>query len=54
MVAMAAVVYAVMGVYFSARNKSRQGGKEDAKVAGKTEEEIAEMGDESPRYMFTY
>lgn len=54
MVAMAVVIYAVMGVYFAARNKNRIAGKEDAKIAGKTEEEIAEMGDENPRYMFTH
>ncbi len=54
MAAMCAIIYTAMGIYFAARNKSRRAGKEDAKIAGKTEEEIAEMGDESPRYMFTY
>jgi hypothetical protein len=54
MVAMAGLIYTVMGFYFSARNKNRLAGKEDSKMAGKTEGEIAEMGDENPRYMFTY
>ncbi|EXJ59864.1 hypothetical protein A1O7_04011 [Cladophialophora yegresii CBS 114405] len=54
MVAMAVLIYALMGVYFSTRNKNRRAGKEDSKIAGKTEEDIAEMGDENPRYMFTY
>jgi len=54
MVAMAGTIYTFMGIYFSARNKSRMAGKEDAKIAGKTEDEAAEMGDENPRYMFTY
>lgn len=53
MVAVAIAIYVVMGFYFSARNKSRQAGNEDAKIAGKTEDEIAEMGDENPRYVFT-
>ena len=54
MVAVAALVYTLMGIYFSARNKNRRAGNEDSKIAGMTEEEIAEMGDENPRYMFTY
>ena len=54
MVVVAVLIYILMGVYFSARNKSRRAGKEDAKMAGKSEEEIAELGDENPRYIFTY
>ncbi|KIW74920.1 hypothetical protein Z517_11691 [Fonsecaea pedrosoi CBS 271.37] len=54
MVAMAGGIYVFMGAYFFARNKRRRAGHEDAKMAGKTEEEIAEMGDENPRYMFTH
>lgn len=54
MVAMAVAIYALMGVYFATRNKNRKAGKEDSKIIGKTEEEIAEMGDENPRYMFTH
>ncbi|EXJ95545.1 hypothetical protein A1O1_00667 [Capronia coronata CBS 617.96] len=54
MVAMAAVIYAGMSVYFIARNKKRQAGKEDERMVGKTEEAIAEMGDENPRFVFTH
>ena len=54
MVAMSGAIYTLMGVYFAAQNKSRQAGNEDSKMAGKTEDEIAEMGDENPRYMFTF
>lgn len=54
MVGVAGVIYAVMGFYFMVRNKNRRAGREDTKIAGKSEDEIAEMGDENPRYIFTY
>jgi hypothetical protein len=54
MVAMAGLIFAFMGLYFSRRNKCRLAGDEDTKIAGKSEEDIAEMGDENPRYVFTY
>lgn len=54
MVGVAAVLYAIMWVYFRGANKKRRAGKEDGKINGMTEEQIAEMGDESPRFMFTY
>lgn len=49
---MSAVIYASMSLYFVKRNQGRRAGKEDWKMAGKSEEEIAEMGDENPRYMY--
>lgn len=52
LVAMSAVIYASMSLYFVKRNQGRRAGKEDWKMAGKSEEEIAEMGDENPRYMY--
>ena len=52
LVGMSAVIYASMSLYFVRRNQERRAGKEDWKMAGKTEEEIAEMGDENPRYMY--
>ena len=52
LVAMSAVIYASMSWYFVKRNQGRRAGKEDWKMAGKSEEEIAEMGDENPRYMY--
>ena len=54
MAAVAAIIYTVMSFYFFRRNKKRQAGKEDFLTHGKTEEEIAEMGDENPRFVFTY
>jgi hypothetical protein len=53
MVAFASIVYACMSLYFTKRNERRSAGVEDKKIEGKTEQEIAEMGDESPRYVFT-
>lgn len=41
-----------MYFYFRAVNKRRRDGKEDYKIEGKTEEEIADLGDESPRFVF--
>jgi H+/gluconate symporter-like permease len=54
MVAMAGIIYAIMGAYFFNRNKRRSAGKEDEKLGGKTKEQIAEMGDESPHFVYTY
>jgi len=54
MVAVSAVIYTTMSLYFLNRNRKRRAGREDQKMIGKTEEEIAEMGDENPRYVFTY
>lgn len=54
MVAMAALLYAFMSFYFVQRNKARREGKEDGILRSKSEDEIAELGDENPRYMFTY
>ena len=33
-------------------NRRRRAGMEDWKMAGKTEEEVDEMGDDSPRYIY--
>ncbi|KAL2450872.1 putative transporter [Exophiala dermatitidis] len=54
MVAMAAVIYTIMSIYFVTRNKHRRTGGEESNIAGKSEEEIAEMGDENPRFVFTH
>jgi hypothetical protein len=42
-----------MSFYFTRRNARRKAGAEDWTVQGKTEEEVAEMGDENPGYEFT-
>lgn len=54
MVAFAVVLYTIMWFYFRTRNKRRAEGKEDHKMEGKTLEESAEDGDESPLFVFTY
>jgi hypothetical protein len=53
LVAFATLLYGALSLYFTKRNTERREGKDDYKMAGKSEEEIAEMGDESPRYMYT-
>jgi hypothetical protein len=52
LVGFSAVIYARMSLYLVRRNRERRAGKEDWKLAGKREGEIAEMGDENPRYMY--
>ena len=42
-----------MSLYFSLLNARRAAGKEDHKLAGKTNEEVDEMGDDSPRFTYT-
>lgn len=54
MVGMATVIYALMSWYFFNANEYRAVGREDWKLEGKTEEEIAELGDQSPRFNYTY
>ncbi|KAL6707309.1 hypothetical protein ACN47E_004297 [Coniothyrium glycines] len=39
--------------YFRYVNKRKLSGKEDWRMDGKTEEEIAEMGEDNPRYLYT-
>jgi len=54
MVAMAICCWAFMSFYLRAKNKRRADGKEDFKMNGRTEEELKEMGDASPHYVYTY
>jgi hypothetical protein len=53
MVAFASIVYAFMGWYFSMVNARRARGEEDYKTEGMSDEEIAEMGDDSPKFVYT-
>lgn len=53
MVGMAAVIYGGLMIYYIKRNKERAAGLEDYKVEGMTEEAIEELGDKSPRFVFT-
>jgi hypothetical protein len=53
MVAFASTVYAVMWLYFAKVNARRARGDEDHKIEGLSHEEIAELGDDSPRFVYT-
>ncbi|KAI9933874.1 hypothetical protein AWENTII_000211 [Aspergillus wentii] len=52
LVGFAGVVYGLMWLYYRQANKRRASGLEDDKIAGKSEEEIQEMGDHNPRFQF--
>ncbi|CAI6339018.1 unnamed protein product [Periconia digitata] len=53
MVAFSSTVYAFMWWYFSMVNARRARGDEDHKIEGMSDEEIAELGDDSPRFVYT-
>lgn len=53
MVAFALVCYAILWVHLGMLNKRRENGEEDHLMEGKSEEEIAEMGDDSPKFKYT-
>ena len=42
-----------MWYWLEEKNTRRRDGKDNDKVAGMSEEEIAELGDESPRFVYT-
>jgi hypothetical protein len=53
MVAFALVCYAILWFALARINSRREKGEEDPLIAGKSDEAIAEMGDDSPRFRFT-
>ncbi|KAI5837308.1 major facilitator superfamily domain-containing protein [Morchella snyderi] len=53
MVGFAGLIYTFMWFWLSRLNARRARGDEDHLVAGMSEEDIAELGDESPRYQYT-
>jgi len=53
MVAFASLVYAFMWFYFARVNARRARGDEDHKIQGLTDEQITELGDNSPRFVYT-
>ncbi|KAF2175574.1 MFS general substrate transporter [Zopfia rhizophila CBS 207.26] len=53
MVAWACLVYSFMWFYFARVNARREKGDENHTVAEMTDEEIAELGDDSPRFVYT-
>jgi hypothetical protein len=42
-----------MSLYFARANGRRSEGKEDEKMAALSDEDVEELGDRSPRYVFT-
>ncbi|CUS13123.1 unnamed protein product [Tuber aestivum] len=48
----AAITYTFLWYWFSKLNASRERGEENAKIVGLGEEDIAELGDESPRFRY--
>lgn len=54
LMAMSAVIYMLFWAFFRRRNQEKANGKDDAKVAGMTEEEIEELGEHNPRFRYTY
>jgi hypothetical protein len=53
MVAFALICYAVLWFAFARINSRRENGEENHLKAGKSDGDIAEMGDDSPRFRFT-
>jgi len=53
MIAWACIVFAVLWFHLARKNAQRAAGESDHKMAGMTEEEIAELGDDSPRFVYT-
>lgn len=53
MVAFASAVYAFMTFYYARVNARRARGEEDHKIQGMSESEIRELGDDSPRFVYT-
>ncbi|KIV95835.1 hypothetical protein PV10_03441 [Exophiala mesophila] len=46
-------LFTTMHFYFKRQNSKRLAGLEDWKMEGKTDEQVAEMGDDSPKFMYT-
>lgn len=53
MVAFAIVCFGILWFHLSKVNARREKGEEEHLIAGMSDEEIAEMGDDSPRFRYT-
>jgi len=53
MLALGIVIYSSLHMYFRMKNKRKLSGQEDWRMEGKSEDEIAEMGEDNPRYLYT-
>jgi hypothetical protein len=49
----AVVVYAFMSMWFTKANSRRRQGLEDERISGMSHDEINEMGDRNPRFVYT-
>lgn len=54
LIALSSVVYILFWGWFRHQNRRKAAGKDDYKVEGLTEEEAEELGEENPRFMYTY
>jgi hypothetical protein len=52
LVAMATLVYGGMSLYFARANSQREAGERDEAHQGLTEDELAELGDDSPHFRY--
>ncbi|GJD00133.1 Major facilitator superfamily transporter [Colletotrichum higginsianum IMI 349063] len=53
MVGMATCLYGFLWFWYSRENKQREAGRVQSKYADLSDDELAELGDESPRYRYT-
>jgi hypothetical protein len=53
MVAFAIICYGFLWAYLGMRNSRREKGDEDHLIEGMREDEVAELGDDSPRFRYT-
>jgi hypothetical protein len=53
MLVLAVCIHTAVYLHFKKLNKRKLSGQEDWRIEGKTEEEINEMGEHNPRYMYT-
>ncbi|KAK1672166.1 major facilitator superfamily transporter [Colletotrichum godetiae] len=53
MVGMATCMYGFMWYWYWRENKQREGGRVESKYADLSDDELAELGDESPRFRYT-
>jgi hypothetical protein len=53
LVAAACIVYGVMSLHFQRLNRQRLAGSDDHTVEGMTSEQIEELGDRNPKYIYT-
>lgn len=53
LVAYSCCMYTMLSIAYARENRAKRAGQRDAKIVGLSKEEIAELGDENPRFMYT-